>query len=291
MSDESENARHAVPTSQVFSILLTHIDNDDTMNSPLAPPAKTHLFRICIFALMCCSVYSTATAEFQKTKIAVLDFEPIGEKLDTSDMGAILSEWFITGLVKSGRFDVVERAVLKKIVAEQGLSATGRIDENSAGKLGKILGVKVIIAGSVLKNKGVIAMNSRVISVENGSIIASEDIRGGADGDLHALVSDLTGKIMRSFPLTGYVVRRNERSVVIDLGLDSGLAPGTEFIAYREGEVIIHPKTGEVLDVEQIETGRLRIDRISKNVAEGAIVSEQPGGIQSGHLVKSVQKK
>jgi len=244
-----------------------------------------------MLTLIMCSVHSTAGAEFQKTKIAVLDFEPIGEKLDTSDMGTILSEWFITGLVKSGRFDVVERTVLKKIVAEQGLSASGRIDEHSAGKLGNILGVKVIIAGSVVKNKGVIAMNSRVINVENGSIVASENIHGKADSDLHALTSELTGKIMRSFPLTGYVVKRSEKSVVIDIGLDSGLGPGTDFIVYREGEVIKHPKTGEVLDVEQIEIGRLRIDRMSRNVAEGVIVDEQPGTIQTGDLVKSVQKK
>ena len=86
------------------------------------------------------------------------------------------------------------------------------------------------------------------------------------------------------------MVKKAPGSAVIDLGLDSGLAPGTEFIVYREGEVIKHPKTGEVLDVEQIHTGRLRITKISKNVAEGEILSEERGGIEDGHLVKSVRK-
>lgn len=251
----------------------------------------TRLFRVLVLAIMYCSVFSTAGADFQKTKIAVLDFEVIGDKLETTDMGAILSEWFITSIVKSGRFDVVERAMLQKIISEQKLSSTGLIDEDSATKLGKLLGVKVIISGSVLKIHDSIEINSRVISVESGSIIAADNIRGSANSDLHLLVDELTAKILRNFPLTGYVVKKNPESVIIDLGLDSGLAPGTEFIVYREGEVIKHPKTGEVLDVEQIITGRLRIEKISKNVAEGDIISEEPGGIQYGHLVKSVQKE
>ena len=252
---------------------------------------KIRLFRLFILTLICCSVLSTAHADFQKTKIAVLDFELIGDKLETTGMGAILSEWFITSIVKSGRFDVVERAMLQKIISEQKLSSTGLIDENSATELGKILGVKVIITGSVLKIKDSIEINSRVISVESGSIIAAENIRGNPNSDLHNLVDDLTGKIMRNFPLTGYVVKKNTKSAIIDLGLDSGLAPATEFIVYREGEVIKHPKTGEVLDVEQIVTGRIRVNKISKNVAEGDIISEEPGGIQYGQLVKSVVKE
>ncbi len=232
----------------------------------------------------------TALADFQKTKIAVLDFELIGDKPDTADMGAILSEWFITSIVKSGRFDVVERAMLQKIIAEQRLSTTGLIDENSASELGKILGVKVIISGSLVKIKNSIEINARVISVESGSIIAAEYIRSNTSSDLQALVYKLTTKIMRNFPLTGYVVKKTPNSVIIDLGLASGLTPGTEFIVYKEGEVIKRPKTGEVLDVEQILTGRIRITKVSRNVAEGTILSEEADGIEYGQLVKSDQK-
>lgn len=274
-----------------FIIFITTSGEYDTMRSHHPALEIIRLIEILLLTLFCCSIFSTAHADFQKTKIAVLDFEVIGDKLETTDMGAILSEWFITSIVKSGRFDVVERAMLQKIISEQKLSSTGLIDEDSATKLGKLLGVKVIISGSVLKMQDSIEINSRVISVESGSIIAADNIRGSASNDLHLLVDELTAKILRNFPLTGYVVKKNPKSVIIDLGLDSGLASGTEFIVYREGEVIKHPKTGEVLDVEQIITGRMRIDKISKNVAEGDIISEEPGGIQYGHLVKSVQKE
>jgi len=248
--------------------------------------AKNGILITLLFALLSGMLSTAAHAEFQRPKVAVLDFELTGDKLEPADLGAILSEWLIAGIVKSGRFDVVERVMLQKIIAEQKLSSTGIIDESSATTLGKILGVKVIISGSVMTLHDTIEINSRVISVENGSIFAAENIRSSAGSDLHNLADQLTAKILRNFPLTGYVVKRNPSSVIIDLGLDAGLSSGTEFLVYREGAVIKHPKTGEVLDVEQIPTGKLRIAKVSKNVAEGEIVSEEAGGILAGHLVK-----
>lgn len=250
---------------------------------------RSTLLLIVMFVSIVCLLKQPVMADFQRTKIAVLDFELIGDKLETTGMGAILSEWFITSIVKSGRFDVVERAMLQKIVSEQRLSTTGIIDDSSASELGKILGVKVIITGSVLKIGTAIEINSRVISVESGSIIAAENIRAGTNSDLHTLVDQLTDKIMRNFPLTGYIVKRVDNTALIDLGLESGLNTGTEFIVYKEGEVIKHPKTGEVLDVEQVLTGRLKISSVNRNVALGEIISEEPAGIEYGQLVKSVQ--
>lgn len=241
-------------------------------------------------SLFVCTTPRNSSADFQKTKIAVLDFVLHGDKLNTQGMGAIISEWFITSIVKSGRFDVVERAMLQKIISEQKLATTGLIDENSASELGKILGVKVIITGSVLKLKNSIEINSRVISVESGSIIAAENIRGSTSDDLQSLVELLTKRIIRNFPLTGYIVKRDGKSVIVDLGLTAGLDYGTEFIVFKEGEVIKHPKTGEVLDVEQIHTGKIRITKVRRNVAEGIILQENKIGIAYGQMVQSIQK-
>ncbi|BCL62454.1 hypothetical protein DGMP_31470 [Desulfomarina profundi] len=259
------------------------------MNSP------TRHLNILVFILFLSSLFigitpRNSSADFQKTKIAVLDFVLHGDKLNTQGMGAIISEWFITSIVKSGRFDVVERAMLQKIISEQKLATTGLIDENSASELGKILGVKVIITGSVLKLKNSIEINSRVISVESGSIIAAENIRGSTSDDLQSLVELLTKRIIRNFPLTGYIVKRDGKSVIIDLGLTAGLDYGTEFIVFKEGEVIKHPKTGEVLDVEQIHTGKIRITKVRRNVAEGLILQENKIGIAYGQMVQSIQK-
>lgn len=266
-------------------------------NSPFSPgpimkSKKCILQTINIFAslLIATSFFATPVlADFQRTKIAVLDFAMIGEKLEPEGIGTILSEYFITSIVKSGRFEVVERAMLQKIIAEQKLSTTGLVDESTASQLGKLLGVDVIITGSILKLRNSIDINARIINVQSGSIIAAEDISADTDKNYHDLVKQLTAKITQNFPLTGYIVKKDNKTATIDLGTISGLAVGTEFVVYKEGEIIKHPKTGEVLDVENIQTGKIRITSVNRNVAIGNILAEEGEGIQYGQMVKSVQ--
>lgn len=234
---------------------------------------------------------TTVQGEFKKTKIAVLDFELRGDSFTTKDLGGIVAEWFTTTLVKDGRFEVVERALLQKIVTEQKLGMTGLIDENSSAELGKILGVKTIITGSVLQMDQTIDVNARIINVKSGSIVAAENIRSTSTGNLKSVIEQLTSQIMKNFPLTGYIVKRSPQSVLIDLGATSGIQHGMNFIVFKEGEVIKHPKTGEVLEVEQIRTGLISISNIRSNVATATIVKEENGQqISYGQLVQSVRK-
>ncbi|OGR16375.1 MAG: hypothetical protein A2X81_00385 [Desulfobacterales bacterium GWB2_56_26] len=242
------------------------------------------IFLLVIFKTACC-------ADFKKTKIAVLDFELRGDSFTTKDMGGIVAEWFTTAMVQDGRFEVVERALLKKIVEEQKLGMTGLIDENSSAQLGKILGVKTIISGSVLQFQDTIEVNARIINVNTGSIVAAENVRSNTSENLKSLIELLTSRIVKNFPLTGYVVKKRGDSVLIDLGATSGLQLGMEFIVFKEGEVIKHPKTGIVLDVEQIHTGKVRITEISLNTANAEILSEEDGRkIAVGQLVQNIRK-
>lgn len=231
----------------------------------------------------------TAEADFQKTKIAVLDFQLQGEGYETKDMGSIVAEWFITALVKEGRFDVVERAMLNKLLNEQKMGLSGVVDENSATQLGKILGVKIIISGSVMKLQGVLEVNARIIDVETASIIAAENVKSTASTSLQSLIVQMSDKIIKNFPLEGYVVHRNGDTLSIDLGKRTGVKPEMEFMVFKEGAVIKHPKTGEVLDVEMIQTGKIKIVRVSKKIASATITEEaSTSSIAVGQMVKSI---
>ena len=204
-------------------------------------------------------------------------------------MGAIVAEWFITALVKEGRFEVVERGLLKKILNEQKLVMTGVVDESTATKIGKLLGVKVIISGSVMKLENILEINARIIDVENASIITAENVKSSRAVQLQDLVVQMSEKIIKNFPLKGYIVNRNSKSVTIDLGQLAGVKPGMKFIVYQEGKTIKHPKTGEILDVEHIQKGTLRIKTVRKKISDADILYEDiPGAINYGQLVQSV---
>jgi TolB-like protein len=234
---------------------------------------------------------TAAFPDYVKTKIAVLDFELKGEGYETDDMGEIVAEWFITAFVKEGRFDVIERSLLNKILEEQKLSISGIIDEGTATELGKLLGVKVIISGSVLRLMNALEVNARIIDVETASIIAAENVRSGTADRLKDLVDQMSVKIMKHFPLEGYVVSRGpeENIITIDLGKYSGVKTGLEFQVFKEGKVIKHPKTGEVLDVERTNLGRAVTVDVRDKIAKAQILEESfTGAIQFGQRVKSV---
>jgi TolB-like protein len=230
-----------------------------------------------------------ASADFKKTKIAVLDFQLQGEEFANKDMGTIVAEWFITAMVREGRFDVVERRMLEKVLGEQQLAMTGVVDASSATQIGKLLGVKVIITGSVMKLRDITEINARIIDVESASIIAAESIKSAATSGLQEMVVEMSQKIMKNFPLEGYVVNRGGDSVTLDLGFRTGVKKGMRFIVFKEGQVIKHPKTGEVLDVERIQTGTVTIDNVMQKISTARIDEEDSAGsINYGQLVKSM---
>lgn len=234
---------------------------------------------------------SPSHAQFKKTKIAVLDFQMQGEQTSAKDMGKIVAEWLITGLVETGRFDVIERRLLEKLLEEQKLGVTGAIDPNSAAQLGKILGVRIIVSGTVTSLEGYTEINARLINVDSASIIAAEKVRAGSAEKLRDLVTKITDKIVLAFPMEGYIVQRADKKVTIDLGKQIGVRPGMKFIVFKEGKIIKHPKTGEVLDVETIETGLIEVKDVKEKTSIGVIIQETtPNAVAYGSMVRSSSK-
>ncbi len=231
----------------------------------------------------------TAFAVEHRKKVAVLDFVLQGTGYETDAMGKFVSEWFITALVQEGRFDVIERGLMKKILEEQKLAMTGIIDQSTASKLGKILGVDFIISGTLLKLNNTMEINSRIIEVESGSILAAENVKSYTSVTLQDQVIALSEKIMSNFPLEGFIVQKTAASVTIDMGRRSGIKKGMKFMVFTDGKTIVHPVTGKVLDVEMIKTGMVLIKNVRSNLSEGEVILEYfENAIKYGHRVRSI---
>jgi len=83
-----------------------------------------------------------------KRRIGVVDFEN-KTTYGANRLGTAASDILITELAKSGKFIVVERDKLDKIMGEQKLAMSGAIDPNTAAKVGKILGLNAIVTGAI----------------------------------------------------------------------------------------------------------------------------------------------
>lgn len=96
-----------------------------------------------------------AAAQEDKLRIAVVDFDT--DALHASwrygwswtNLSRSAADNLATSLAKSGKFRVIERQQLDQVLAEQNLGDSGRVDPSTAANIGKILGVQLIVVGSV----------------------------------------------------------------------------------------------------------------------------------------------
>jgi curli biogenesis system outer membrane secretion channel CsgG len=64
-------------------------------------------------------------------------------------LGAGVADMLATALVKSGKFIIVERQELDRVLSEQKLGESGLVTEQSAPKVGKLLGAELFVIGSI----------------------------------------------------------------------------------------------------------------------------------------------
>lgn len=151
----------------------------------------------------------------QKKRIAILDFDYATVQSDISaifgtrmDVGKGVADLLVTKVVQGGQYSVIERKQLDKIIAEQNLGSSGRVDEATAARIGKILGVDALIMGSIhtfgrddknrgggggvnvpvpvfggikvgaKKAKAIVGINFRMVATDTAEIFYAGDARG-----------------------------------------------------------------------------------------------------------------
>ena len=183
----------------------------------------------------------------ERMKIAVLPFETKGLSVDIGDM---VLDKMITSLVNLGRFDVMERAELEKVLQEQQLEISGIVDAATAARVGKGIGLDAILLGSVSSTGGTVSLDARLIDTETAGIITSKDayVYSKDITSIKKIVDQIANQIVADVPeVEGYVVQVEDTTIFIDIGSDKGIKKGLKVVVYREGEPIKNPVTGEVL--------------------------------------------
>jgi hypothetical protein len=117
------------------------------------------------------SSFVNAPIEAQaKIALAVIDFEA----KDVSPSGVdILSNLVRTEVLKSPKYTLVDRDYMNKVLKEQNFQLTGSV-AGSTIQVGKILGVKKMITGSIGRLGNLYIVNLQIIDVESAQIEKSE---------------------------------------------------------------------------------------------------------------------
>jgi curli biogenesis system outer membrane secretion channel CsgG len=166
------------------------------------------------FALIFLVIASPCLA--QKKRVAVLNFEYGTVRSSTQaifgtdqDVGKGISDMLVQKLVQDGKYSVIERNALDKVLGEQNFSNSDRADATTAAKIGRILGVDAIIIGSITqfgrddqhtniggggyggygsrlgiggigtkKSKAVVGITARLVNTTTGEILAAVTGKG-----------------------------------------------------------------------------------------------------------------
>src|SRR3989442_10814012 len=122
---------------------------------------KSKLFAGVAAALLVAGLAVTASAQGAKAKrqtVAVMDFDygTVNHWWGQYDIGKGMADQVVDELVNEGTFRVIERKKLDTVLAEQDFSNSDRADPSAAklAKIGKVLGVRYIISGSITKFGG-----------------------------------------------------------------------------------------------------------------------------------------
>jgi len=121
----------------------------------LALAGVAALFPVGAFAQAGAKPAQAAPAAAKRPSVAVMDFEygTIDNWWGQYNIGKGMADQVVDALVNDGTFRVIERKKLDAVLAEQDFSASDRADPSAAklSKLGKVLGIRYIIAGSITK--------------------------------------------------------------------------------------------------------------------------------------------
>jgi len=139
-----------------------------------------------------------------RSGIAVLPFENGGSygqsKEDFEALGVGFQQMLTTELSQNPAFRVVDRSQIRSLVAEQDLGAAGRVDANTAAKIGKIVGAKYVVMGGFIDFYGDLRLDARIVNVETTEILKSIGERDKRE-NLYASVTKLAADVTKGVNL------------------------------------------------------------------------------------------
>ena len=133
-----------------------------------------------------------APAKASADTVAVLYFENQGNpELEPLKVG--LAQMLITDMQGAENVTVVERAQLQAILDELELGHSGKVDPETAARVGKLLGAEWMVMGSYFEMMGTLRIDARLVRVETGEIVHAAG-RDGAAAGFMGMEKELAGE-------------------------------------------------------------------------------------------------
>jgi len=144
-----------------------------------------------------------AAADTRPT-VAIMPYFNNGSVLNHADYDALgkgIADVLITELAGNSALRVIERDNVQKVLDEQNLGASPRIDKETAAKVGKLVGVHhMIFGGFIIDPKGVMRLDVRSVDVETSVVEHVETVTDKSE-NLLAILTTLADKLNKGLKL------------------------------------------------------------------------------------------
>ena len=140
--------------------------------------------------------------------IAVMPFDNGGSygqgKEDFEALQKGIAGMLISELALNPSARVVEREEIQKLVEEQNLGASGRVDPQTAAKIGKLVGARYVVLGTFIDFYGDFRVDARLVNVETSEIVRVETDRAQRDR-LYDVIKVVATQLMKDANLPALV--------------------------------------------------------------------------------------
>ena len=191
-----------------------------------------------------------AAQQDSRPGMAVLDFD-IGATIgqDPDDYQALrrgLASMTISELTAHPAVRVVERAQLQQILQEQNLGREGRVDPNTIVSIGRLIGARYMVTGTIFDVRGAFRIDARLFDAETGQILRTQRVNGRLD-NVFDLVTQLAQQLMRDANLPALERR------VMDEHRQANPAPPTQAVMAYSRAVLYADRGDTQRAVEQYQ--------------------------------------
>jgi hypothetical protein len=223
--------------------------------------------------------------------VAVFDFESKDESV--RDLGPKAAALVGTWLSAETNLITVERAELEKVLGEQELGLSGNVTPESASKVGKLTGAKVLVTGRVFRVDRDLVLVAKIIGTETSRVFG-ETVQGGGTEKLSELSESLAKKIaatltQRSESLIAKAETHEERIEKLVRSLKPGARPAVAVsIAERHfGQPVIDPAAQSELRLILEKSGFTVVDEKSRQKPDLEVTGEAFSALalRKGNLV------
>jgi tetratricopeptide (TPR) repeat protein len=195
------------------------------------------------------------------------------------------------GLRASGRIEIVERAILDKLLEELKLSASDLTDPQLAVRVGRILAARLIATGSFTRVGDEGRLGIRVIETETTRIKASTvepvEPSRGIDGALERASRALLQQLHEAYPLQGRIAQVTPQGIIVNIGAEQGMASGRTLQVFGAEEPI--EIEGKIVGYRGLPIGLIEVTNVEATLSQARVL-EQTAPFQAGWKVQEVRR-